>query len=62
MPTEIGSWQLRLGLPGGIGSRQLKCSSAYWELAKKSWRGGAGKEEGGEDKKEKEEEKKSVKI
>ena len=53
MPTEIGSWQLR-------------SSSAYWageeELAKRSWRGGAGKEDDEEDEKEKEEEKRSVKI
>ena len=49
-------------MPGGIGSRQLKCSSAHWELAKKSWRGGAGKEEDGGEEKEKEQEKKSVKI
>ena len=37
----------------------MKCSSAHWELAKKSWRGGAGKEEDEEDEKEKEEEEKS---
>ena len=49
-------------MPAAIGSWQLKSSSAQWELAKTSWRGGAGKEEDEEDEKEKEEDKNPVKI
>ena len=67
MPTELGRPRLRSSSAHwdrelAVEVRQCPLGAGKEELAKRSWRGGAGKEEDEEDEKEKEEEKSSIKI